>query len=58
MHERTFLLYEDFRSTYDAATPRGYIDLFIKAQEGGQGEYFTNQDLLTGCQVRLAIKLQ
>lgn len=43
-----------FRATFDEANaPRGYIDLFIKAQREGQGEYFTNKDLLIGCQVKL-----
>ena len=45
------------RSTYDASSPRGYIDLFIKAQDENLGNFFTNQDLLIGCQVSLLEKL-
>jgi hypothetical protein len=40
------------RATYDVASqPRGYIDLFLQAQEDGRGQFFTNQDLVIGCQV-------
>lgn len=49
-HFCTALCY--FRATFDEANPaRGYIDLFLKAQKEGQGEFFTNKDLLIGCQV-------
>ena len=40
------------RSSFDSTSPRGYIDLFLKAQEDKQGNYFTDQDLLIGCQVK------
>nr|AKH03505.1 cytochrome P450 3038C1 [Paracyclopina nana] len=39
------------KATFDESNPpRGYIDLFLKAQKEGQGEFFTNKDLLIGCQ--------
>ncbi len=43
-------VFHSSRSTFDASNPRGYIDLFFKAQEDKQGHFFTDQDLLIGCQ--------
>lgn len=41
---------KDQRATFDQSNIRGYIDLFLQAQEEKQGHYFTDQDLLIGCQ--------
>ena len=53
----SFFSFMYYRSTYDASSPRGYIDLFIKAQDENLGKFFTNQDLLIGCQVSLLYHL-
>ena len=47
-----------YRRSIDKNNPRGYIDLFLTAQQDGQGHFFTDKDLLIGCQVRNFTKIK
>ena len=37
----------------DAYEDRGYIDAFIRAQNRGEGEYFSDEQLVISIQVRI-----
>ena len=46
--------YGFFRKSFNHTdASRGYIDLFLKAQKEGLGHFFTDKDLLIGCQVNI-----